>query len=60
MRAIGQSWYVLSAYDGDQLVGFGLMVSDIVLHTMICDLIVIPEHQGQSIGGEILEPHLSV
>ena len=54
MRAVGQSWYVVSAYDGERLAGFGRVVSDLVLHAMIFDLIVLPEYREQGIGGEIL------
>lgn len=55
MRALRSSWYLLGAYDGERLVGFGRLVSDGVLHAMIYELIVLPEYQGQGIGGEILE-----
>lgn len=54
-RALYSSWYVLSAYDSERLVGFGRLVSDGVLHAMIYELIVQPEYQGQGIGGMILE-----
>jgi GNAT superfamily N-acetyltransferase len=54
-QALKSSWYVLSAYDGEQLVGFGRLVSDGVVHAMLYDLIVLPEYQGLGIGGEILE-----
>jgi GNAT superfamily N-acetyltransferase len=49
------TWYMLAAYDGEQLVGFGRVVSDLVLHAMIYDMIVLPAYQGQGIGGEILD-----
>jgi GNAT superfamily N-acetyltransferase len=52
---LAQTWYMLAAYDGDQLVGFGRVVSDLVLHAMIYDMIVLPAYQGQGIGGEILD-----
>jgi ribosomal protein S18 acetylase RimI-like enzyme len=55
VQALHSSWYVISAYAGEQLVGFGRLVSDGVLHAMIYELIVLPEYQGQGIGGEILE-----
>ena len=55
MQALRASWYLLGAYDGEQLVGFGRLVSDGVLHAMIYELIVLPEYQGQGIGGKILE-----
>ena len=52
---LANTWYMLAAYDGEQLVGFGRMVSDLVLHAMIYDMIVLPNYQGQGIGGEILD-----
>jgi GNAT superfamily N-acetyltransferase len=54
-RALQSSWYVLSAFDGECLVGFGRLVSDGVLHAMIYELIVLPEYQDRGIGGVILE-----
>lgn len=54
-RAISSSWYVQSAYDNDDLVGFGRVVSDGVLYALICDLIVKPSYQGQGIGSRLLK-----
>ena len=54
-QALRASWFVISAYEGKKLVGFGRLVSDGVLHAMIYELIVLPEYQGRGIGGEILE-----
>ena len=54
-QALRSSWYMLAAYDGDHLVGFGRLVSDGIIHAMIYELIVLPEYQGQGIGGKILE-----
>lgn len=54
-QALCSSWFALSAYDGDKLVGFGRLVSDGVMHAMIYELIVLPEYQGQGIGGKILD-----
>ena len=48
------TWYMLAAYHGEQLVGFGRVVSDLVLHAMVYDMIVDPAYHGQGIGGEIL------
>ena len=53
-RAISSSWYTLAAYDKDELVGFGRVVSDGVLYALICDLIVKPSCQGQGIGTRLL------
>jgi GNAT superfamily N-acetyltransferase len=53
-QMLANTWYMLAAYDGDQLVGFGRVVSDLVLHAMIYDMIVLPAYQGQGIGDQIL------
>ena len=55
IQALETSWYVLSAYEGNHLVGFGRLVGDGVLHAMVYELIVLPEYQSQGIGGQILE-----
>jgi len=55
VQSLHASWFVISAYDGEKLVGFGRLVSDGVLHAMIYELIVLPEYQGRGIGGKILE-----
>ena len=54
-RANQNSWLVIAAYDGNKLVGFGRVVTDFVLHAMIFDMIILPDHQGQGIGTMILE-----
>ena len=53
-EAISSSWYALSAYDNDDLVGFGRVISDGVLYALICDLIVRPSCQGLGIGSTLL------
>jgi GNAT superfamily N-acetyltransferase len=45
----------LSAYEGDELIGFGRVVSDGVVHAMIYDLIVAPARQGQGLGSTLLD-----
>lgn len=48
------TWYAISAYDGDQLVGYGGVISDGVIHALVVNLIVAPAYQGQDIGSVIL------
>jgi GNAT superfamily N-acetyltransferase len=54
MFALHSSWYTLGAYEGEQLIGFGRLVSDGVLHAMVYELIVLPNYQWHGIAGEIL------
>ncbi len=49
------SWYMVSAYADDRLVGFGRILSDGILHALIVDLIVLPQYQGQGIGASLLD-----
>jgi ribosomal protein S18 acetylase RimI-like enzyme len=51
---IQHSWYVVSAYDENKLVGFGRILSDGILHALIVELIVLPDYQGRGIGSTIL------
>lgn len=53
-RANQNSWLVVSAYDGNKLVGFGRVVTNFVLHAMIFDMVILPDYQGQGIGTMIL------
>ena len=54
-KALDNSWYVATAYQGKLLVGIGRVVSDGVLYAMIYDMIVKPSHQGRGIGTTLLE-----
>jgi len=53
--ALERSWFCLSAYKSDYLVGFGRIICDGIVHALILDLIVLPEFQNQGIGGQILD-----
>lgn len=45
-----QSWYVLYAYQGSELVGMGRIISDGVITGLICGVGVLPSSQGVGIG----------
>ena len=53
--AIKNSWYMVSAYEGQDLIGFGRIISDEVHHALIVDLIIHPRFQGKGIGGKIIQ-----
>lgn len=53
-QAISNSWHVVSAYNRDQLIGFGRIISDGIQHALLLDLIVLPEYQNRGIGRTIL------
>ena len=52
--ALNNSWYMVSTYYDEKLIGFGRVVTDGVLHAMIYEMIVDPEFQGKGIGKKIL------
>lgn len=58
--ALENSWYSISAYEGEKLVGFGRVICDGIVHALILDMIVLPEYQNKGIGGVILEDIVAV
>jgi N-acetylglutamate synthase-like GNAT family acetyltransferase len=54
ITAINNSWYWISAYENDKLVGVGRVISDGLLYALICDLIVLSANQKHGVGGDIL------
>jgi ribosomal protein S18 acetylase RimI-like enzyme len=52
--AIENSWYSVSAYINNKLIGYGRIISDGIHHALIVDLIISPEFQSKGIGSEIL------
>jgi len=54
-NAIENSWYVISVYNENKLIGFGRVISDGIHHALIVDMIIHPEYQSKGIGGLLLE-----
>jgi N-acetylglutamate synthase-like GNAT family acetyltransferase len=54
-KAICNSWYAISVYEKDELIGFGRIISDGVYQTFICDVMVHPGYQNQGIGRTIIK-----
>jgi len=48
------STLVISAWDGDHLVGAVRVLSDAIFRSVIYDLLVAPEYQGKGIGSELV------
>ncbi len=53
-NAIKNSWYMVSAYSQDELIGCGRIISDGYLHAFITEMIIHPNYQRKGIGKEIL------
>ena len=49
------STFVVSAWDGDKLVGCVRALSDMMFRSVIYDLAVLPEYQGKNIGKELVK-----
>jgi len=54
-EAVQRSWYMVGAYDGERLVGFGRILSDGILHALIVEMMVLPEYRGRHIGSTVLK-----
>jgi len=53
--ALKNSWYRISVFDKDELVGFGRIICDGIVHALILDVIIHPEKQGKGIGKQIMD-----
>ncbi len=53
-EALTQSWYMISAYYNNSLIGFGRIICDGVLHALIVDVIVLPDYQNKGIGSAVM------
>lgn len=49
-----QSWYAIYAFDEQQLVGMGRVISDGVITGIVCGVCVLPNYQFKGIGKEML------
>ncbi|WP_410982567.1 GNAT family N-acetyltransferase [Bacillus cereus] len=54
-HALAQSTFVISAYDNNQLIATGRIISDGVIHAYLCGLVVHPAYQNQGIGKDIVQ-----
>jgi GNAT superfamily N-acetyltransferase len=53
--AFGNSRFVCVVFDGGRLVGVGRALADGVDCSYICDVAVLPSHQGTGLGHQIVE-----
>ncbi|MEZ5039957.1 MAG: GNAT family N-acetyltransferase [Saprospiraceae bacterium] len=54
-QALRHSHSLVTAWDGDRLIGLGNAISDGFLVVYYAHLVVHPDYQGQGIGGKIVE-----
>lgn len=53
-RAISNSWYVVTVYYEQKLIGFGRIISDGIYQTFITDIIIHPDFQRKGIGRNVM------
>lgn len=53
-KVFGNSLYVSFVYDGDRLVGAGRALADGGDCSYICDIAVLPSHQGTGLGKQLV------
>ncbi|MFM7674691.1 MAG: GNAT family N-acetyltransferase [Synechococcus sp.] len=58
-RMLAASQAVVSAWRGDQLVGFGRATSDGVFRAVLWDVVVAGDEQGQGLGRQVVEALLA-
>jgi len=54
-RAALQKSIVYVVYEGDVLCGYSRSIDDCGFYIYVCDLLVMPEHRGKSIGRRLME-----
>jgi N-acetylglutamate synthase-like GNAT family acetyltransferase len=54
-KVLDNTWYWITAYQNESVVGCGRLLSDGALYALICDLIVMPDHQNKGVGVTILK-----
>jgi ribosomal protein S18 acetylase RimI-like enzyme len=62
--AIAHSCPVISAWDGDRLVGFARALSDGIYRATIWDVVIHPDYRGSGLGRKLVQtvlahPHIS-
>jgi GNAT superfamily N-acetyltransferase len=53
-RAVAHSRPVLTAWDGERMVGFTRVISDLTYRATIWDVIVADSHRGRGVGRELM------
>ena len=53
-QALDNTYYSVSIYDNDKIIGYGRLIGDTICFMYIHDVMVIPEYQGRKIGTMIM------
>ena len=53
-KALDNTFYSISVYDDDKIIGYGRIIGDTICFLYIHDIMVKPEYQGKKIGTLIM------
>ena len=53
-KALENTFYSISVYDNDRIIGYGRLIGDTICFMYIHDVMVLPEYQSQKIGTMIM------
>lgn len=53
-QALENTYYSVSVYDNDKIIGYGRLIGDTICFMYIHDVMVLPEYQSQKIGTMIM------
>lgn len=53
-QALNNTYYSLSVYDDDKIIGYGRLIGDTICFMYIHDVMVIPDYQNKKIGTMIM------
>lgn len=53
-KALDNTFYSVSVYDDDKIIGYGRLIGDTICYIYIHDVMVVPEYQSKNIGTMIM------
>ena len=53
-QALDNTYYSVSIYDNDKIIGYGRLIGDTICFMYIHDVMVLPEYQSKKIGTMIM------
>ena len=53
-QALDNTYYSVSVYDDDKIIGYGRLIGDTICFMYIHDIMVLPEYQNKKIGTLIM------
>ena len=53
-KALDNTFYSVSVYDDDKIIGYGRLIGDTICFIYIHDIMIVPEYQAKGIGTLIM------